>query len=149
MSVAKSSRAAKSVRRPTDESLSRLAKLTGLYQEQWQLCDRMQKALDPLSKAGIWVIVGETQLLAELLDRLHAVQEVLRSDDESWTADRLDGLGQLLEDPAWELAEEAADELDDRLSRQQKMVRQHTEQVADWRDRVVDLRTRVERARKV
>jgi CHAT domain-containing protein len=142
-------RAAKESGRRRLGSLTDLARYARVHHDRWQLCDQIEEILDPIKRAGIWTVVGETGLLTQLIDRVQRSLELFHAIAQHPSEDALEELETLLEDETWDVAVQVLRELRDRLDKQQEMIRHYAEQVAEWRDRVVDdLRKCLERARK-
>jgi hypothetical protein len=129
--------------------VTRLAKYARLHYERWQLCDEIEEVLEPIERACIWTVVGEKSLLTQLIDRLQKSLELFQGIADHPSDEALEQLDVLLEDETWEVARQVFGELKQRFDKQQEMIRRYTEQVAEWRDRVLNLGRQLEKARRV
>lgn len=145
--------ARRSTKSCTDESngspVRILARLVDRHHEQWELCARLDESLNSLRRGGLYVVIGESQLLGQLRtiwqDAAVAIRELKQGSD----LQSLDRLMMLVEDVVWEVASDLAADLENKLSRQREQVREYTDQVAEWRGRIEEMAKQLNGARKL
>ena len=122
--------------------VGRLADLAILFHARHSTCQRIDELVTLLRRSGVWAVAGEAELLVDLRDLVTAAGDLLREEEPD-----LEAIEARLRDVAWDVAEEVASDLRNKLARDREMGTWYAELISERRDQVTALQGRLRDAR--
>ena len=131
-----------------DGEVGRLRSLAGRLAERSSQAQAMRRLVEPLRAGGLEPVEGESSLLSDLEEKLHAAIELLAQTNDGKALDALNAqLDELLNDVSWELEDELRPDLTQKHQRQEELLRNVGLDLKTWEGSITELAKKVESAR--
>ena len=121
---------------PIAQNLARLAELILDVESKRGVCADLERQLEPLERAKLIVVGGETDRLNQLVALLDQATEKLKvlqqTEEEADALAALEELEGILTDVQWELVENLKEALNNKAKLQEQHVRLYDERLAEW-----------------